>query len=154
VLLFLDEGCDVPDMAALAGSLTIDHPADRRSDFERAVRLAGRAFPTRIGAAKILRRIYAQRGSLGTLSPRDAARQIMEVFRMVEAELPKASQFVGDSFGISTLVGLYYSYDDVPFDDVKSVQEIDRDLRDELVRLARGGENCRLCFARDCSGAR
>jgi hypothetical protein len=135
-LLFLARGCDVPEMAALAGSLAIEHPADLRSDLERAVRLAGIALPSRIEAARWLRRIYAERGSSGTLSPRNAAGLIKELFRTVEAELPKTRQYVGDSFGISTLIGLYYSYDDISVDDIELTRELDRELGDELARLA------------------
>ena len=138
-LLFLANGCDVPEMAALAGSLAIDHPADRRSELERAVRLARHDFPTRIEAAQSLKRIYAQRGTSGTLSPRDAARHIKDIFQTVEAELPKDRHYVGDSFDIATLFGLYYSYDDIPFDDMTSAGKIDRDLLAELTRLAKVG---------------
>jgi hypothetical protein len=135
-LLFIAQGCDVSEMAALAGSLVIDHPADRKRDLERAVRLAGRTIPTRIQAAQTLRQIYAQRGSSGTPSPRDTARLIIDLFHVVEFELPKAHHYVGDSFGISQLIGLYYSYDDIAFDDGESARAIDRDLLAELARLA------------------
>jgi hypothetical protein len=138
-MLFLDEGCDVLDMAALAGALAIDHPADLRSEFERAVRSAGRAPPTPIQAAQTLRRIYAQRGSSGTLSPREAAGRIVEIFRLVEQELPApsvGSRYLGEAFRISGLIGSYYALDDVPFDDAKAAQEIERELCEELARIA------------------
>jgi hypothetical protein len=135
-LLFLAAGSNVLEMAALAGSLAIDHPADRRADLERAVRLAGRAFPDRVEAALTLRRTYAQRGASGELSPREAARLIIDVFQVVEGQLPNSSRFAGESFGIAKLMGLYYSYDDVPFGDTGSVREIDHDLTQELDRLA------------------
>ena len=54
---------------------------------------------------------------------------------MIEAELP-ASHYVGESFGISALVGLYYSHDDIAFDDTASARQIDLDLVSELNRLA------------------
>jgi hypothetical protein len=138
-MLFLDEGCDVPEMAALAGSLAPDHPSDRRSDLERAVPLTGRAFPTRLRGAQLLQQVYAQRASSGTLSPRHAAKLIIDISQLVERELPATEEYLGDSFGIAPLVGLFYSYDDVPFDDIRSVREIDRELLGELARLARGG---------------
>jgi hypothetical protein len=140
VSLFLAVGCDVPEMAALAGSLTLDHPADRRSDFERAVRLAGRAIPSRIDAAHILKGLYARRAASGALPPRAAASLIKDTFQLVEAELPKAGPYVGDSFGISTLIGLYYSYDDIAHDDAASALELDRDLLEELIRIAKEGD--------------
>ena len=138
-LLFLDEGCDVREMAALAGSLAIDHPSDLRSDLEKAVPLAGRTFPARIQAALVLRQLYAQRASSGALPPRDAAELIIHLFRLIQGELPKTDQYLGDSFGIAKLVGLFYSYDDIPFGDTTSANEIDRDLLDELGGLASHG---------------
>ena len=72
-LMFLADGCDVLEMAELAGSLPLEHPADVRANFERALALTGRAFPDRIAAAKALKRIYAERGSTGAWSPREAA---------------------------------------------------------------------------------
>lgn len=140
VSLFLAMGCDVPEMAALAGSLTADHPADRRCDFERAVRLAGREVPNRIEAAHILKTLYAQKAASRTLPPRAAARLIKDTFQLVESELPKTRVYVGDSFGISTLIGLYYAYDDIAYDDAASCLEIDRDLLQELIRLAKEGD--------------
>ena len=140
VSLFLATGCDVPEMAALAGSVTVDHPADRRSDFERAIRLAGRRVPSRIEAAHRLKTLYARKAASGALPPRAAARLIKDTFQLVESELPKARAYVGDSFGISILIGLYYSYDDIAYDDATSGPEIDRDLLQELIRLAQEGD--------------
>jgi len=134
-LLFLSEGCDVLEMAALAGSLAIEHPADRRAELERAIRLVGREFPGRIYAARTLRRLYAQHGVAGVISLRQAAALIKEVFQTVEAELPPTGNYIGDSFDIATLIGLYYSYDDVAEDDFAAIRELDRELLAELRRL-------------------
>jgi hypothetical protein len=70
------------------------------------------------------------------LAPRDAAGAIKDVFQSVENELPKSRTYVGDSFGISDLIGLYYSYDDIPFNDTHSAREIDLELITALTRLA------------------
>jgi len=111
-LLFLSDDCKVFEMAALASSLPAQHPADLRADFERALILTGRSLPERVTATHtLMKRIYAQRGSSGALAPRDAAGAIKEVFQSVEAELPKARTYVGDSFDISDLIGLYYSHE-------------------------------------------
>lgn len=139
VSLFLATGCDVPEMAALAGSSTVDHPADRRSDFEHAVGLAGYQLPDRLEAARLLKVLYARRATSGAVQPRVAAGLIKDIFALVEAELPKVGGYVGDSFGIATLIGLYYSYDDIAFDDAASALEIDCDLLQELNRLAEAG---------------
>jgi hypothetical protein len=135
-LRFVNEGRDVPDMAAIASSLPIEHPADRRSDFERAVRLAGYLLPSRVEAAQTLKRIYAERGASGFLGPRDAARLIMDVFDVVQNDLPNARAFVGDPFDIAKIIGLYYSYDDISHDDAQAALELDHELVDELRRLA------------------
>src|SRR5262245_4673479 len=99
-VLFLNEGCDVPEMAAVAGSLAIDHPADRRSDLERALGSVGYSLPSRLEAARTLKRIYAKQGASRSLPPRDAARSIMDVFDVVRQDLPDSRTFVGDSFDI------------------------------------------------------
>jgi hypothetical protein len=100
------------------------------------VRLAGRAFPSRMQAARVLRQIYAERGASGRLAPTEAARLIVEVFRLVQGELAKVERYLGDSFGIARLIGLLYSYDDIAFDDTKAAEAIERDLLDELRGLA------------------
>jgi hypothetical protein len=134
--LFLSEGCDVLEMAALASSLPAPHPADLRADFERALVLVGRPLPDRVTAARTLKRIYAQRGVSGAWSPRSAAAAIKDIFQSVEAELPQSGIYLGESFGISTLIGLYYSYDDIRFDDAHAAHDIDVELRAELGRIA------------------
>ena len=140
-MLFLAQDCDVPEMAALAGSLPIEHPADTRSDLERALQLAGRPPPSRLEAARTLKKLYALRGSSGELPLCEAARLIKDTFREVELELPSATEtFLGDSFGIAALLGIYYSYDDISFDDLEAREHLDRELHGELLRLARTGD--------------
>jgi hypothetical protein len=135
-LRFMGEGCDGLEMAALAGSGAGEHPADLRKELERAVRGAGRVIPDRISAAKLLRRAYARRGVSGTMALRESARAIIEIFRMVQDELPDIGQYLGEEFGIARLVGVYYSYDDVSSDDWSARREIDRSLRTALAELA------------------
>lgn len=135
-LLFLSAGCDALEMAALAYPPPDQHPADLRRELEHAVALAGRSIPDRLLAAQTLRRILARKGSLGELAPREAARAIIDVFNLVDAELPDTGRYVGESFGVSTVIGLYYSYDDVEFDEAELVAQIDLDLTKELKRLA------------------
>jgi hypothetical protein len=134
--LFVSSGCDVLDMAALAHPNPTEHPADLRVDLQRAVALTGRRVPDRLSAAQTLKRICAVRGSTGKLTPRVAARYIKDLFDLVEAELPPPRLYLGDSFDISTLIGLYYSYDDIPFGDTWSARQVDDDLLIELARLA------------------
>src|SRR5689334_20551830 len=116
-LMLLSSGVESSELAALAGALPIEHPADLREDLHRALRSAGIRVPDRISAAHTLKRILAGRAVDGSLSARDAAWSIISVFHEVELELSPAGRYVGDSFGIATLFGLYYSYDDVRFDD-------------------------------------
>jgi len=137
-ILFLDDDCDVLEMAALAGAPASDHPADRRAEFERAVHACGRVIPDRVSAAKVLRKAYAQRGLSGKMRPREAARAIIDLFHGLQAELSDVGQYLGESFGISALIGVYYSYDDVAFDDQAAIGELDAQLRTELGRLAEG----------------
>lgn len=136
-LLFIDEGSDVPEMAALAGSLSTDHPADRREELHRALRMVGYPLPSRVEAAQRLRWIYAKRGASRSLPPREAARLILNVYDVVRQDLPDSKTYVGDSFDIEKLVGLYYSYDDIPPDDVEAALDLGRDLVVELTRLSR-----------------
>jgi hypothetical protein len=135
-LLFMGEGCDGLEMAALAGSGAGEHPADLRKDLERAVRAAGRVIPDRISAAKLLRRACARRGAAGTTALRESARAVIEIFQRVQDELPNTGQYLGEEFGIARLVGVYYSYDDVASDDWAAIQEIDGSLRTALAELA------------------
>jgi len=134
-LLLLSAGVDSSELAALAGSLKIDHPADLRNELDQALRRAGTRMPGRLSAAHTLKRLLADRAVQGLLSPRAAASSIIDVFQVVERELPPGG-FVGESFGIATLVGLYYSYDDVRLGDEQSIREIDEGIAQECQKLA------------------
>jgi len=136
-MLMVSDGCDIPCMAALAGALNTDHPASLRAELERTLSLAGYSRPTRMSAACALRRIYAERGGSGVLPPSEAARLIIGIFHVIDEELPKSTHYLGESFDIHTLIGLYYSYDDIAYGDTQAVRYLDLELTRELVRLGR-----------------
>ena len=132
--MFLASGCEVLEMAALAFPEPSEHPEDLRMQLRQALALAGRTIPDRLSAARHLRQLYALRSASGKLAPFETARAILDIFRLVEDELPE-ERLVGESFGISAIVGLYYSYGDFPSDDIESTREVDRDLLTALIQL-------------------
>jgi hypothetical protein len=115
-------------LAALAGAVSADTPSELRSLFEQAIRELNVDVPSRLVAATLLKREYARRVVDGLISPRSGAAEIVNLYRIIESELPKGG-YVGEAFGISEIVGAYYSYDDVDSYGGTSVAESDNWIR-------------------------
>jgi hypothetical protein len=125
-------------LAALAGATRADSPGDLWELFGRSLVELGIATPpTRVEAAEYLKRLCARQVTTGQRAPMDGAREIVGLMHAVELELPKMGSYVGENFGVAQLVGLYYSWDDVPFDDDASHARIEQSLRQTCARIAK-----------------
>jgi len=131
-------GYESPSLAALAGAEKNLSPAELRDLFECALRELGVTLPDRLTAGNVMKRSYARRVVTRELSPREGAQRIVGLLHELECELPKARHYVGDSFGVANIVGLYYSYDDIWDDDPTAVAEIDEAIGLLCERVARG----------------
>jgi hypothetical protein len=87
---------------------------------------------------EILKRAYARRVVDGELSPREGARRILGLLHALEGELPKARNYVRDSFGIARLLGLYYELDDTAAHNPAVRRGIEGRIAEACSRLARG----------------
>ncbi len=131
----LEAGLDSASLAVLAGESARSDPSELRALFEAAIRELGLPLPSPIEAAEVLKRHYATQVATGTLPPKQGADLIVErVLRRIDHLLPRGA-YVGESFGIARLVGLFYDYDDVPITDQASIREIDQAIIDECARL-------------------
>jgi len=131
-------GYESPSLAALIGPPRDQSPQDARDLFASALRELGLSLPDRLAAAATMKRQVARRVTSGQLTSREGAAELVALFQLVEGELPKARQYVGDTFGIARVVGLYYSYDDVDARDSGAIAEIDEAIMWLCGRLAEG----------------
>ncbi|MFN0059787.1 MAG: hypothetical protein ACKVX7_15115 [Planctomycetota bacterium] len=136
-LAALESGLDSTSLAVLAGEPARSDPRDLRELFEAAIRELKLPLPSPLEAADILKQHYAVQVAAGRLAPREGARLIVEqVFRAIDHLLPRGA-YVGESFGIARLVGIFYDYDDVSPTDADAIAEIDQAIVDECARLAK-----------------
>lgn len=87
-----------------------------------------------------MKRTYARQVVEGSASPRAGAARIIGLLHELDAELPKSERFLGDSFGVSLIVGLYYQLDDAAADDTAVLRGIEDALVAACGRVARGEE--------------
>jgi hypothetical protein len=131
-------GHDSPSLAALAGAVKNEHPAELRSLFVKGLEEIGVTLPDRLGAAAILKRTYARQVVEGKTSPREGAARIVGLLHDLEADLPKGGRFVGDAFGVVLIVGLYYGLDDTAAHDPAVQRELEDGIVKACARVARG----------------
>jgi hypothetical protein len=105
-------GYESSNLASLAGAEKDVHPAELRALFVKGLEEVGVRLPDRLGAAAILKRTYARQVVDGSASPRAGAARIVGLLHDLEPDLPKGERFVGDSFGVALIIGLYYGLDD------------------------------------------
>jgi hypothetical protein len=134
----LQSGYESPSLAALVSPTRDQTPQDLRDLFLSALRELGLSLPDRLTAAVALKRQIARRVAGGELPPRDGAAKVVGLLHSLEGELPKARQYVGDTFGVARIVGLFYSYDDVPDGDSLAITEIDESIKWLCGRIAEG----------------
>ena len=133
----LESGLDSPSLCALAGTPARTDPDDLRALFAQALDELKLRLPSSLEAARILKQYYAAQVAAREIPPREGARLIVErVFREIDNLLPQGA-YVGESFGIAQLVGFFYNYDDVPFNDHASIAEIDEAIVQECDRISR-----------------
>jgi hypothetical protein len=133
----LENGFESPSLAALAGTPASANPHDLRALFAKALRELNEPLPSPLEAAEFLKRYYAAQVAAGELPPREGARLVVErVFREIDNLLSQGG-YLGESFGIAQLVGLFYDYDDVSLTDRSSIAEIDQAIVQEFERISR-----------------
>jgi hypothetical protein len=133
----LKTGLDSPSLGTLAGTSARTNPDDLRALFAQALRELKLRLPSALEAAALLKQYYAAQVAARDVPPREGARIIVErVFRKIDELLPPGA-YLGESFGIAQLVGLFYNYDDVPFNDRASIAEIDAAIVEECDRISR-----------------
>lgn len=133
----VEEGRESAHLAALAGTI-----ADERTTWEceelwyRGLDEIGVTVPAREEAGYSLRRYLAAQVNRGVLEPRTGAGEIVALARELDDVLPDR-ELVGDGFGVTELVGLYYSYCDEAFDYREGLnKQIDAEIIEECRRLA------------------
>ena len=84
---------------------------DLRDQFRAVLGELGIATPTLAQAAVLLRDQIARDIVSGSLLPAEGARKLVDLQQETEEEFP-GGPFVGSGFGIATIYGLYYSYDE------------------------------------------
>ena len=134
----LVEGYDSRSLAALAGQSANAYDA-WQSDrlWVAALDELGLGIPDRLDAAKSLVRAYARLVTVGEISPRTGAANIVEVHRAVEH--PGCDEgFVGACIDAARIVGLHFSHDDCGFLDHVEHERIDLEIVEECRRLADG----------------
>ena len=133
----LESGLDSRSLATLAGTPARANPDDLRALFAQALRELQLRLPSALEAAALLKQYYAAQVAARDLPPREGARLIVErIFHQIDDLLPPGA-YLGESFGIAQLVGLFYNYDDVPFNDHASIAEIDAAIVEECNRISR-----------------
>jgi hypothetical protein len=132
----LNEGYDSAPLAALAGSSVGEQsPSELQQSLDRALRQLNKRLPTRANAGRILKRYYAKQVAEGALAPRTGVAEIVRLATELSDALPPR-EYAGDGLGVARLLGLYYSHDDVPWNDDRAHADIDARLVDECRRLA------------------
>jgi hypothetical protein len=132
----LVEGLESVQLAALAGVTAREtSPFELQELLERGLLQANRSIPGRAEAGKVMMRYYAAQVVSGALSPREGAARIVQLATDLTDVLP-TREYVGDGLGVARLVGLYYSHDDVAWNDDRAHAEIDEELLDECRTLS------------------
>jgi hypothetical protein len=132
----LAEGYESAPLAALAGSSVGEQsPSELQELLERGLRQVNKQLPTRADAVRVLRQYYATQVAEGALAPRTGAARIVRLATGLSNVLP-SREYAGDGLGVARLLGLYYSLDDVPWNDDRAHAEIDAELVNECRRLA------------------
>ncbi len=131
-------GYESPSLASLAGAERDVHPAELRALFVKGLEEVGARLPDRLGAAAIMKQIYARQVVKGSASPRAGAERIVGLLNDLEPDLPKCERFVGDSFGVSRVVGLYYELGDSAARDPAVLRELEAGIVAACARIARG----------------
>jgi hypothetical protein len=132
----LAEGLESHVMAALAGTAAGERSSSELQDLlDRGLRQVERSVPERAAAGTIMRDYYASEVASGALSPKDGAAKIVRLETDLRDVLP-SREYAGDGLGVARLLGLYYSHDDVAFNDDRAHSEINAELLAECRRLA------------------
>jgi len=128
------EGNDSLALGALAGSTPrLLSPLEMEGMLKEGLRDIDRQLPDRWTAAQTLKRLFASQVASGIVSASEGAAKIVALATDMETDYP-SREYVGDNLRVSKLLGLYYSYDEVGYDNA----EIDRAIRVECVRIADG----------------
>src|SRR5574338_933879 len=132
----LEAGVESEAFANLAGGIRLDHPADLRRLFESGLDECAVRIPTRLEVAEQLKVHLAHQVATEDIRPADGAARIVDIFRIVELELPRSRQYVGEAFGIARLYGLYDSLTDLAHDDTDRRQSIELEILAECRAIA------------------
>jgi hypothetical protein len=131
-------GVDSQSFACLAGSPPCDSPADRRELFEAGLKECSHMIPSRLDAAHHLKTHFAREVAEGKLDAARGAAMLVELYYAVYELLPASEQCAGDAFGIANVLGLYYSLDDLPADEMQ-YREVELEIVRECRRVAESG---------------
>jgi hypothetical protein len=130
------EGVESPKLLALAGTMDGERsPFEIQELLDHGLREVGLAIPDRAAAGLVMKRFYARAVAAGALAPSDGAARIVQLASDLSDVLPDRD-YAGDGLGVARLLGLYYSHDDVAFNDDCTHAEIDEELLNECRRIA------------------
>jgi len=131
-------GVDSPSFACLAGSARCDSYAERRELFEAGLKECGVVMPGRLDAAHKLKIHFAEEVAQERLDPAKGAAKIVDLYYAVYELLPPSEKYAGESFDIGSLLGLYYSLDDLASDDPR-YRDVGSQIVSECRRIAEPG---------------
>lgn len=131
----LIEGLESSTLAALAGSTLEERGASQlHAMWREALEQLGKEPPTRAKAGLLLRDHYARSVLAGEISPQEGAFAIVQLCNEVRDVFPE-KEYVGDSFGVAHIYGLYYSHDDIDPMDERARHEIDEEIKSRCAAL-------------------
>jgi len=130
-------GVDSLSLAALAGAERDTPTEELRDLFEQGIHEIGLELPDRKTAATLLKRYYASQVVEGALLPREGAARIKDLPDRVD-DLYRAQKCVGDTFGVSEVIGLYWQFDEVDSYDEYALSQIDDALIAACERILAG----------------
>jgi len=131
----LEEGYDSVDLAALAGSTSAERSTSEQEElWKRGLQHVNKPVPNRAEAGRILTDYYASLVSSGAFAPRMGAAEIVHLANDLDDVIPSRN-YVGDGLGVARILGLYYSYGDVPSDDDRAISDIDEEIIAECRRI-------------------
>ena len=81
--------------------------------FERGLQEAGIRLPTTADAIWVVTRYHMHRIARGDVPPREGARRLIEEVYHRANLYSMSKKCMGDSHGLETLIGNFYSYDDL-----------------------------------------
>ncbi len=141
-------GNESQTMAALAGAEKDTHLQDLRTMFYKGLSEIGVGVPSLRDAAETLKRAWARDVVEGRVAASEGASRIVGLLYDVPTLCDRGGGCLGEEFGISDLVGLYWSLDGTAAEDPATRRDIEDEVVAACARIARSEVASRFCRTR------